>query len=162
MIHPYHTRKIGIIIAISVSLVALGPITFGSQPAQAQGNPSRDLVQAFDLSGQIVCPDGQSFSADMDFFAVEEPDGDVEGNFIISTADGAKEGVITDLHVTPSRFSAQGTETIDTACAAFGGGIATTVSIKGKCDDNATVEFRAANGQRGTFIGQVLCARVSN
>ena len=138
------------------------PITFGSQAAQAQSNPQRDVVQGFGLSGQVVCPDGESFSASMDFFAVEDIDGDVIGDFGIITSDGEKDGVITDVHVTPSRFSAQGTETTDTICEDFGGGDPTTVGIRGQCDDNATVEFRAANGQRGTFIGQVLCARISN
>lgn len=162
MIHTYHARTVGIIIAISVSsLAALGPLTFGNQAAYAQGNPSRGIVSG-DGSGRIVCPDGESFSADIFFFAQEEPNGNILGDFTITSPLGEKSGVITSAQVTPSRFSLQGTETTDTLCAAFGGGIATTVSIKGKCDDNATIEFRAANGQRGTFVGEVLCARISN
>jgi hypothetical protein len=70
--------------AISLSLVALCPVTCSSQAAQAQGNPSHDVVQGFDLSGQIVCPDGQSFSAYMDFFAVEEPDKTLHNQFLVN------------------------------------------------------------------------------
>ena len=169
MIRTNHTRTIGIIIAISLSLVSLGPITFASQAAQAQGNPYRQVVQGFGLSGQIVCPDGQSFAALMDFDATKQSGVQVKltgirGTFDMFNNNGEMDGVITDGQVTPSRFDVQGTETTDTICAdaAGGGGNPTTVSIKGKCDESATVEFKAANGQRGTFIGEVECSRIPN
>lgn len=164
MIHANKPRTTAIVIAISVSslLLALGPITFGNQAAQAQGNPNLGFVSGGG-SGQIVCPNGQSSSADIAIFGQEDTNGQWDGGFEIGIPGTTqKEGVITDGHVTPSRFSLQGTETTDILCAEFGGGNPTTVSIRGQCDDNATIEFRAANGQRGTFIGDVFCARISN
>jgi hypothetical protein len=164
MTRTNHTRTIGIIIVISVSLVALGPVTFSSQAAQAQGNPFLDAVSGSG-TGQIVCPDGQSFSARIGFFVEEQPNGEVAGGAGISMGSGLPTLIsisVTDAHVTPSRFTIQGTETIDNLCGGISGNNFIPISIRGECDDSSTIRFSAENGQRGTFIGQVDCARLSN
>lgn len=162
MTRTNHTRTIGIIIAISVSLVALGPITFGSQAAQAQGNPFRVAVSGSGL-GQIVCPDGQSFPARFGLFVEEEPNGEITGGASISVNSvTVKSAFVTDAHVTPSRFTVQGTETIDNLCGGISGTNFIPISVRGECDDSSTIRFSAENGQRGTFIGEVECSRISN
>ncbi len=165
MLHASNRRRTttAIVIAISVSsLVALGPIIFGSQAAQAQRNPHLGVVTG-QGSGQMVCPDGESFSTSLQVNAGQRSDGDWAGSFDIEISGVfADAGVITDGHVTPSRFSVEGTQTEDVLCTDNGGGSATAVTIKGKCDDSATIEFSAANGQRGTFVGFADCARFSN
>jgi hypothetical protein len=85
----------------------------------------------------------------------------MQGAFDISGL-GQKSGPITGGHITLSRYSLTGTETTDTFCAGFGGGLPTTVSIQGKCGDNVLIEFRAANGERRTFVGNVDCFKASN
>jgi hypothetical protein len=152
--------------AIAVtSLAAIVPLTFGSQAAQAQGNPSLGSVNGFGR-GEITCPDGsRNPSVLIGFSAQEEANGETVGTFRITTlsSQDLKTGVITESQVTPSRFTLEGFELEDMQCSPPGQAVPTTVTIRGQCDEGGTIQFRAANGQRGTFtIQDVTCARISN
>jgi type II secretory pathway pseudopilin PulG len=178
--------KIAVIgIAIIVTLVAT-PIVFVNYEVQAQTTASILTTQAArsqtrQVAGQgdstntpITCPNGQpptndglTHINDAIQFSATQTNGQVSGTWRIDSVwafpsgigapSTTKQGIITGGQITSGHFTLTGTETIDNTC---GGPVPTQILISGKCGTASritTVQFTAANGEKGTFHSSVVC-----
>ena len=136
------------LVLATAAALALTPTFLG--PAQTAF--ADELVTSAILTGQVKCADGTVRPSTLAIGASQSgEEGVTSGNYVMT----GKSGVIRSLSVGAGSFQAGGIETNDALCP--GGPINTGVTIRGQCDETATVRYISDDGDRGTFTGSTSC-----
>lgn len=140
-------------VVATVAIIAIGLAiapTILTNEAQAQ----RDKNVQGQGTGTLSCPSSGQVGAQI-YFGSEKSRGSGSGYFQINTDFGGyKYGYVTSANINGKHFTLQGIEEFDGAC---GENTPTTFTLRGTCGPSGSIQFTAANGERGTFTGSVAC-----
>jgi hypothetical protein len=147
-------KKMSLSLLLSVvAALALAPSLSAIYQAEAASNKQISGTGA----GTAFCPTTPftSFTASI-FFSASKNKGTVSGNWQISGSGIVKGGSINSGSIGENSFSLSGTENFG-FCPAIQP-TPVTATIRGECGTGAEIIFEAANGERGTFTGNVACS----
>lgn len=152
----FHLRTLVIATIVILAIVlALAPSSIYEE-AKAQGVGSGNKsVQGTGLLGTINCPAGTpgAISGPQPSF-LSFSAGQSRGTFGGYFDAGVKTGSINNGHISGRSFTLRGIET-DYYCYSFLF-ISTSFTLTGQCGAG-TVTLKAANGETGTWSGNILC-----
>lgn len=147
------TTAFVVIVLIATSLLSATPILF-SHKAEAAAF-KRASGQGI---GTVTCPNNLQAPGETLTFDAVQSNGQTNGNwniFIPPVFVNAKQGVITGGSISNNHVTFTGIEQQDTLC---GAPVPVTITISASCGQAVPIQFTAANGERGTFTGNVACS----
>ena len=107
-------------------------------------------------TGTVTCPDGTQVNNAQISFRLQKDKGQASGAFNVFTDVSTKIGDLTAVQINQNKYTITGIERYDSVCGI--GTADTSVTITGSCGQGASIQFRAANGEIGTFTGSVACS----
>lgn len=147
------TTAFVVIVLIATSLLSATPILFShkAEAAAAKTASGQGI-------GTVTCPNNMQAPGETISFNARQSNGQTNGNwniFIPPVFANFKQGIITGGSISNTHAIFTGAENQDTLC---GAPIPVTITMSASCGQGVAIQFTAANGERGTFTGNVACS----
>ncbi|HEV8636913.1 MAG TPA: hypothetical protein VG370_22060 [Chloroflexota bacterium] len=139
--------SVAVLRLVVVAVLAVGAVT---SPAYAGSNKA---VQG-NGTGSVTCTSGGPAVPAMINFSANLNKGTISGQFFIFGS-VIKFGGVVSGNVSTTNYDISGIEFI---AVCTGAATPTTYTIGKDCGQGVTINFAAANGETGTFVGNVACS----
>jgi hypothetical protein len=141
-------RKWLLLVSVTIALAVIGGVA-----THAYASSNKQVIGSG--SGSVTCTaGGPAFPAEIQFNA-NLSKGNMSGFVQIFGGAIFKFGNVVSGSVSGNRYDLRGNEDF-ASCP--GAAVPTTFTLGRECGTGVTIEFVAANGQRGAFVGNVACS----